>query len=334
MMQRRALILAHALAWLSAAPGCIHSEAPKTQARPQADAEIRANVDKAVATSGDVITYTIEIDHTPSTEVTLPEQGGNMASLRIVDAGRDKPVMLDGRVIEKRWYKLRADLVGSYVLPPIEASYKGQDGNPPPTPLNTSEIFIEVKSVMPADGSATDIRDLKPLPVVHYTKRWPFVVGALALVAAGLAAVAYFWKRRRAASTAPQPKAHEVAFAALNALRKTDFADAQAVRQWYFDISEVLRAYVEARYHLNATDLTTEEIFSRLSLLTDLAPAERMRLQSFLADTDQVKFANHTPAQEEISTTYERALSFVEATQERPAPATPEDASASSPAAA
>lgn len=296
---------------------CNRQPATKAVAKTQADAEIRANVDKAVATSGDVITYTIEVDHTPSIEVVLPEQGANIASMRILDAGRDKPVTMDGRVIEKRWYKLRADLVGSYVLPPIVASYHGIDGNPPETPLKTSEIFIEIKSVMPADGSATDIHDVKPLVQVHYTRRWPFVVGGLLLVGGALAGVAWWYRRRRAAPPVPAPKAHEVAFAALDALRKTNFADAEAVRQYYFAISEVLRAYVEARYRLNATDLTTEEIFSRLSSLHDLAPAERMKLQQFLADTDQVKYAGHPPTKEEITTTYERALSFVEATRER-----------------
>lgn len=38
---------------------------------------------------------------------------------------------------------------------------------------------------MPADGSATDIRNLKLSPVVHFTKRWLLVDG-LALVAAAL----------------------------------------------------------------------------------------------------------------------------------------------------
>jgi hypothetical protein len=86
------------------------------------------------------------------------------------------------------------------------------------------------------------------------------------------------------------------------------------VRRWHFAVSEVVRAYVEARFGLNATDLTTQEILARLDEGVPLDGRVRSELERFLFDTDRVKFASHVAGADEVAATYERALSFVERT--------------------
>jgi hypothetical protein len=115
-----------------------------------------------------------------------------------------------------------------------------------------------------------------------------------------------------------------VAIAALNALRDVDVADAIAVRAWYFELSEVLRAYVEARFELNATDLTTEEILAGFTDLQRISSDDRALLSGFLLDTDQVKYAASAPTEAGIEQSYERALGFVEATATDPDPPSPQ----------
>ena len=113
---------------------------------------------------------------------------------------------------------------------------------------------------------------------------------------------------------------HVLAFGELDTLRGTDFNDPVAVRRFHFRISEVVRAYVESRWSLNATDLTTEEILPELGGLADLPATEAVRLTEFLRATDSVKFAEHRPPPAEIEGTWERALGFVEASRPRPEP--------------
>jgi hypothetical protein len=291
--------------------------------------EARAQVDRAVATTGDVITYTVTVDYDPSYEVDVPEPGADIAGFRILDVGREPDRSADGRVVETRWYELRADLVGSYVLPPVTVSYRpktGQDdaGARPEDAgtVQTSAIFVEVESVLAAaeaEGEDVgDIRDLKPLqpPPSHFPWVW-IGAGAAVLLLAG--AAVWLLRRRRRAQAPPVPP-HEVAFEALRALKGTDFSDPEAVRRFHFRISEVLRAYVEGRFGLNATDLTTEEILPRLGEVQGLPAAEAESLCRFLLATDRVKFADHRPTAEEVQQTWERALSFVEATRPREEP--------------
>lgn len=321
---------------------CASEPAPLPEDTPKDPVLASATVDRAVATTGDVLTYTVVLDYDPAYEVLLPEPGADIAGFRILDLGREPVREERGRTIEERWYRLRADLVGSYVLPPLTVRYRqitqaeapeteesaaidldaeefaestGSDETEEWSTLQTSEIFVEVESVLPADGEVTDIRDIKPITKVDEPLPWTWLAagGGALLLLAGLGV--WWWRRSRAAQPARPPRpAHEVAFAALDDLRGTDFADPDAVHSFYFRLSEILRTYVEARFGLNATDLTTEEILAQLREGQHFLPQADV-LRRFLLATDQVKFADHHPAKEEIHAAYEDALGYVEATQ-------------------
>ncbi|MEM7052168.1 MAG: hypothetical protein AAF604_21050 [Acidobacteriota bacterium] len=290
--------------------------------------EARATVDRAVATTGDILTYTILVEHEPDLLVEIPEAGSEIAGFRIVEIGREVPrTASDGqRQVVELWYQLRADLVGSYVLPSITIPYRPTESNEDGASsqsaqrgeagsVSTSEIFVEVESVLPADGEADDIRGLKPLRPQPRQTPW----GWITAIAGGALAIAllvgiWLWRRYQLTPEEPAAPPHEIAFAALDALRATDFEDPEAVRRFYFEVSEVVRTYVEGRFGLNATDLTTEEILPRLADVRELTGQRGVRLAEFLETTDRVKFAAHEPQQEEIREVYESALGFVEST--------------------
>ena len=293
---------------------------------PRAAVETEAAVDRAVATTGDIITYRVTVDYAEGYEVEFPEPGAEIAGFRIVDAGREEPRVGKGRVVEDQWYKLRADLVGSYILPPVTVGYRlrpepvedtvAEVGVAAPAweTVETSAIFVEVESVLPGDGEATDIRELKPLRRIEGPIPWLWIIGGLVVLAALAIAFHYYLEYRRRALAVPPEPPHVIAFRALDALRETDFGDPIAVRRFYFAISEVLRSYVEGRFGLNATDLTSEEIVAELPSLDDLGEDHGRVLERFLVDTDRVKFAEHRPSEGEIEGTYESALGFVEST--------------------
>lgn len=295
------------------------SDEPAGDAEAKPPAELRASVDRTAATTGDLITYTVEVERDPEVEVELDEPGADVAGFRIVDLGR-APVetLASGRLLERRWYELRADLVGSYVLPALTATYSEPSG--PGGDLEAGEISVEVESVLPEDLSeATDIRDIKPLRRIDTAASWLLWTG-LALAAAALGLAAWWWRRRRpdgSAPEAPPVPPYDLAIRELERLRRTDFSDLRELRRYYFAVSSAIRAYVEGRFGLNATDLTTEEILGRLGGLARLEPLQARRLERFLVATDQVKFAAHLPAPEEIERTYEQALGFVTATRPR-----------------
>ncbi len=293
-------------------------EQADTPEAPKPPAELRAAVDRSTATTGDLIRYEVEIERDPEVSIELPDPGVDIAGFRIVDLGREPAVTLaSGRILERRWFQLRADLVGSYTLPALSAAYSDPGGDA--GDLRTPEIPVEVESVLPADGTeVTDIRDIKPLRRVETAGQWLWWIGlAAALLAAALAA--WWWRRRRrrgtGASGTPRIPPWDLAIRDLERLRSTDFSNLRELRRYHFAVSAVVRAYVEGRFGLNATDLTTEEILSRMGGLIRLDPNQARRLERFLLATDQVKFAAHLPRPEEIERTWEQAMGFVQATR-------------------
>ncbi len=311
-------VLAAAVLLLPSLFACAAEEQAGSDEAPKPPAELRAAVDRSTATTGDLITWEVEVERDPEVNVDLPDPGVDVAGFRMVDLGQDPPrTLASGRILERRWFRLRADLVGSYVLPGISAGYSGPGGDR--GDLRTPEIPVEVESVLPADGAEmTDIRDIKPLRRVDTGRQWLLWLG-LAVALPGLALALWWWSRRRrergdeASETPPIPPC-ELAIQELQRLRRTDFSNLRELRRYYFAVSAVVREYVEGRFGLNATDLTTEEILGQLALIR-LDPHQARRLERFLVATDQVKFAARLPWPEDIERTYEQAMDFVHATR-------------------
>jgi hypothetical protein len=280
---------------------------------------VSAAADRSTATVGDAVRYTVEVRHPEGMSPILlaPVVDGAIGGLRVVDAGVERARRLRGVALASHWWILRAESTGSYVLPAavvtVEAAEEGQRR------LESNEVFVDVVSILPED--AADIRDVKPPRRSSGWIRWLWIGGAALALAAALFAWWWWRRRKREAQQAPALLPHELALRELDRLRRTDFSSLAELRRYYFEISEVLRRYVEARFGLNATDLTTEEILARSSELRDLAGAQSISLREFLVATDRVKYAAMVPTESEIEQTYELALSFVESTRPRVDPA-------------
>ena len=185
--------------------------------------------------------------------------------------------------------------------------------------VESATLTVEVESVLTQDSEATDIRDIKPLREVREGTRWALWAGLTGLGAA-LAIAFWLWRRRRSIEAEPPRPAHIVALQALRDLEGAEVGTLEALRKYYFEISVVLRTYVEGRFALNATDLTTEEILENLGQL-DLHHDDGGVLHRFLVDSDLVKFAAHVPTRGEIRRTWDRAVRFVESTKHQEAEA-------------
>jgi len=173
-----------------------------------------------------------------------------------------------------------------------------------------------------------DIRDIKPVVEVPLGVPW-WLVALGVLVALAILAALVVWARRRRRPRAPAAPPEPVDAHALRLLAQAQRElgdDPEEAQRYYFRISEIVRAYVEARFALNATDLTTEEIAGRLAGVAEFPGTERPRLLALLTAADTVKFAKREPTGTERGDTYEQAVRFVTTT--RPAPRASEAAAA------
>lgn len=268
---------------------------------------VRASVERSEIASGDRVRMTIEVDFDARFQVEELDVGDELGGLEILERGRNTLRTVRGRTGLIDWFLLRPPTAGSYVVPPIDIVAVGPDGDEARQPTN--EVFVEVATRLGQDEGAEGLRGIKP-PVEPPT-RWPWLVAAILLVGS---AWIWWWLRKRRRETPNVALApHELAFAELEALRSTDFNDLAQLRRYYYELSAVLRRYVEGRFGLNATDLTSQEIRARLAEL-GLDASQESRLKRFFVATDGVKYAAQVPSEREVETVYETVLQFVEQT--------------------
>ena len=136
------------------------------------------------------------------------------------------------------------------------------------------------------------------------------VLGLIALVA-GLYAVIN--RRRHGPLAAPRP-AHEVALEALSKLHAARLIEAGKHEEFYIRLSDIVRGYLEVRFHLRAPEMTTEEFLQVAQRDPQLTPPQRSLLGTFLSEADLVKFARYVPESSDAERAYHAAGEFVRST--------------------
>ena len=77
----------------------------------------------------------------------------------------------------------------------------------------------------------------------------------------------------------------------------------------------IVRRYIEARYGLQAPELTTEEFFSRIKERSIFSAEQQQFLREFLNQCDMVKFAQVKPPAEEGDRVVRKVRTFLEETR-------------------
>jgi hypothetical protein len=146
--------------------------------------------------------------------------------------------------------------------------------------------------MQPTDTPApmTDIHDIKPLEIPAADWSLPvYILGAI-LILAIIGAAIYYWKKHRNLKRVPDEALilpHEAALRLLDALMDVERMDGKA---FYFSLSNILRSYIQARYSINALEMTTEELLPKIDVL-NINKEMHLELKALLRSTDPVKFA-------------------------------------------
>ncbi|GEM_PF-1023317 len=163
-----------------------------------------------------------------------------------------------------------------------------------------------------ATTQAEDIRDIHGLIHIPYPWFWiVYLVSALGSFV--LFSWAYrAWKNRRPISL---KLPHEIALERLHQARSL-MVPGQA-REFSITISDIVRQYIEERFHTHAPLRTTEEFLCDLvSDPSSVLMSHASLLEDFLKHCDLVKFARWTLSVSEMQLMYASACKFIEGTGE------------------
>lgn len=132
------------------------------------------------------------------------------------------------------------------------------------------------------------------------------------------------WRRRPRPIVLPPPvPAHVVAFQQLDELTKAELVEKGAYQDYYLQLTEIAKGYLEGRFGIDALDRTTDELRRALDrAAAQIAPLKPSELVRFLQACDLVKFARFAPPVAEAQAALAEVRGMVEATlpkQEGPA---------------
>lgn len=209
---------------------------------------------------------------------------------------------------------------GMYRLPAIDF-VAGKDT------ARTEELLLTVTPVagLTADTPITPFTDVAEpenpsifdaLPDWLYYYWWAILL-VLALIAGGI----FLWRRLRSGAPLlpkkPQKTPYEIAISALNALKSRKLWETGHEKEYYTDLTDILRRYLDGRFGIQAMEMTSNEIMSRLADLSRQdVPRDKMR--DILDMADFVKFAMVRPLPDDNVALYRNAVDFVESTKPRP----------------
>ncbi|MCA9431313.1 MAG: hypothetical protein KC940_12450 [Candidatus Omnitrophica bacterium] len=305
--------------------------APATFGQEEPSASVEVEVDRSEITIGDRIHYKMNISYDPGVELQKPGWGKGLESFQILDFERGNPKMVEDHWETTDVYTLSTFTPEDYVIPPIQIPIKLPSGAT--QVLETQPITIKVASVLPDDDETLQLKDIRePVPVysgISWT-RVAWVAGCLlALLVAGF----LIWRFRRhedevVAPAPPRPE-HEVAFQKLRALREKiegwgPNPDAADCKVYGFELSEILREYLERRLGIIALEMTTEQLdthFRRAPLggKSGETPHEE-EVMEILRQTDLLKFAKATDTKEHLLAWIFATERVIDATKRFPDP--------------
>ena len=273
---------------------------------------------------GDQLRYGFHLQGVPvGTGLLLPDYSKGFApgdSVEIVSSWTADTVKVGGSKRHPTSHDIDFSLVitsfeeGKHRLPPLSVIKESSAGVF--DTLLFKPLELEVFTI-PVDTTTYVIHDIKgqvQYPVT-FSEVLPYLIGllvALALVWA-IRALVVARRKRRSPDAAPDEPPYLVALRKLEKYRGEKYWAKDRQKVFYSGITDALREYIDARYGIDAPEMTTAEIFDSLSH-TDVPADLFVQTKSLFETADMVKFAKAFASDEENASAVPTAVRFVTST--------------------
>ena len=264
---------------------------------------------------GDSVLLTLKIATSKGAEIYFPQLSDTLGGgLEVYAAPRLDTLQYDNEGFVAAWkLPLVAYDTGWVVVPdlPVLVQLSGRADT-----LSTGVSMFHVAYV-PMEASTGELADIRgPLGQgLTFREVFPWLLAGLGVVLLSL--VIYFWWRYRKTHTLPfvpvkPPRpAEEVALERLRALGTDEAWRRRGGKYFYTELTEALRVYLGATWHVRTLEETTSEILVALRG-TACTEAHALELQQILERSDLVKFARFEPLESEGASDLTLAIRLVE----------------------
>ena len=261
-----------------------------------ANAQLKTYLDSTSIKIGEELFYSIETEIDSTTLVLFPE-GQTFQPMEMIESYPTDTISSDIRLKLIKKYGLTQFDSGTYTIPQQKILIGDKT-------LFSDSIKINVGAVA-VDTTKQKMYEIKPIINVQkqssfWGKFW-WIVVVLALTAGGIIYWGVFRKRilteeEKIAALPPYKQAK----LALEKLDEQTYFEYQKVKEFYSELTFILRKYLNEKVYDQSLESTTEELIVRLNILKDakeiLIHKETIEnIQGTLERADLVKFAKSKP---------------------------------------
>jgi len=276
--------------------------------------KVTVEVEPAKARLSDEPELTLTIDAAAGVVVEKPPFGTSLGSFLIRDFREPLAKTRDGREIIQQIYTLEPTATGRQFIDPISVTFSDlrPDGDQKTHTVETEALTVEIVSLH--GDEAPRLSDLRspvgPVELPSAVPAWIWLL--LGGIVLGVAVAVWLSLRRRreralaAVILTPEQLARrELAELARSGLAQRD------VKQYYVELTGIVRRYIERTTGIRAPEQTTEEFLREISRTSAFPDEVNQRLKDFLESADLVKFAAYRPRSEDIEESFRRAERFI-----------------------
>lgn len=204
------------------------------------------------------------------------------------------------RQIEKPEWMIRLTTIdtGKLFIPPIEFVYK-LNGDTTRQKVYTNSLLVSVASInIDPAGDIKDVKSPKYAPWL-FEDFIPYIVVIIILIAIVLG---YYYYRKKKMSKKDflaevkiEIPPHKEALSALYMLEQKKLWQQGKVKEYYSEVTEIIRRFFEKRWNIIALEMTSNEILEQMKNIPEALKIWK-EMESFFLVADLVKFAKYLPS--------------------------------------
>ena len=280
-----------------------------------------ATLDSTNILLGDQINLRLEIIKPENLKVQFPQVSDTLAGkIEVLKRSSIDTLKVENETFRKlvQTYLITCFDSGEYRLPPFRFITE-VDGRL--DSVATSEVVLKVHSMaIDTSRGPTDIKMPygAPLTLKEVT---PYLLGII-LIGSLLFLILYSVKRKKKKmplfARPPKPKepAHVIALRELDRIKDEKLWQKDKIKEYYSQVTDVLRSYIEERFGIPAMEQTSDETLSSFRSRRELLSDKSLNhLDQILSLADLVKFAKYHPLPDDHNFTLVNAYFFVDETK-------------------
>jgi hypothetical protein len=259
-------------------------------------AQVSASIDSTSIKIGEQITYKIQVETDTTSLVVFPE-GQSFLPLEMIESYKTDTIKQNDKFNLIKKYGLTQFDSGAYTIPPQKIVVGNKT-------FTTDSLKVEVRNIL-VDSTKQGLYDIKPIIEVEKpaSQWWKYVLyGLMAIAMVSFLLYWFIWRKKplteeeKIALLPPYDRAK----LALKNLEESTFLKQAEFKEYYSELTLIIRKYLDEKVYDHSMESTTEELITRLRLLKDgnqidLSPETIKNIENILKRADLVKFAKSAP---------------------------------------